>query len=144
MVSFEKIVRFALTAHEGQKDKQGEPYILHPLNVMMKMESEEERIVAILHDVVEDTEHTLDDLQAELGLPDELITAIDCVTRRHNEKYEDMIERVKTNKIATKVKIADLEHNMDLKRIKNRRNLKSADLKRMQKYITAWTKLSGD
>lgn len=128
-----KAINIATDAHRGQKDKAGEPYILHPLRVMLKMKDDGSRIVAVLHDVVEDTWVTLDLLQRE-GFNQDIIDAIDCITRRENEKYFDFIQRCKYNNIAKFVKLADLEDNSDINRIKNP---SEKDYKRTQKYKDA-------
>lgn len=142
MISVDKAIQFASKWHEGQKDTWGDPYILHVLHVMMQMDTEAERIVAVLHDVIEDTEATEQDL-LDLGCSEQMITAILCLTKDKNEDYMRMIERIKLNPIAKKVKIADLEHNMEIRRLKNRRNLEDKDMNRLKKYLTAWTVLTG-
>ena len=106
----------AIAMHDKQKDKGGAPYILHPIHVAEQMKTEEETIVALLHDVVEDTSVTLSDLQY-LGFSDEVVYAVDAITKRDGEKWKDYIDRVKENRIARKVKIADLNHNSDLSRL---------------------------
>ena len=102
----------AARAHHGQLDKNGEPYILHVLRVMLRQRDEESRIVAMLHDVVEDTPMTLKDLRSA-GFSGEVCRAVNCLTRRPGEAYEVMISRVAANALARRVKIADLEDNMD-------------------------------
>lgn len=102
----------ATKAHDRQVDKLGQPYILHSLRVMQAMETEEERIVAVLHDVVEDTPLTIDDLYS-YSLPQHLGAAIDALTRREGEPYlPDYITRVAANPLARKVKLADLADNL--------------------------------
>ena len=128
-----KAINIATDAHRGQTDKAGESYILHPLRVMLKMKDDNSRIVAVLHDVVEDTWVTLDLLQHE-GFNQDVIDAIDALTRRENEKYFDFIQRCKLNNIAKFVKLADLEDNSDINRIKNPLE---KDYKRTQKYKDA-------
>lgn len=113
-----KAIEIATIAHENQVDKGGNPYILHPLRVMMNCESENAKICAVLHDVVEDTSITFGDLK-EYGFNDEIITALDCLTKRKGEPYEEFINRVLQNEVACYVKLADLIDNMDLTRIKN-------------------------
>ena len=137
MSTLDRSILIAAQAHQDQKDRYDKPYILHPLRLMMNVDSETEKIVAILHDVVEDSEWTLDDLKNE-GFSDTVIAAVDCLTKRENEKYFDYIERTKANPIAQKVKLADLEDNMDLKRIDN---LSDKDLKRLERYHLAWQEL---
>ena len=116
-----KAIIIAAKAHSGQVDKGGNPYILHPLRVLLNFcesESEATKICAILHDVVEDSDITLADLRAE-GFSEEIITALDCLTKRKDESYNDFISRILTNEIACKVKNGDLADNMDLTRIPN-------------------------
>ena len=102
-----------MKAHQGQvyPTPSGEPFILHPLRVMLQVEADIERIVAVLHDVAEDTAYTLDDLH-RLGYPDEAIEALDRLTRRDGEPYEAYIGRVAGNPIARRVKLADLADNL--------------------------------
>jgi len=142
-VMLEKAIAIAAMAHEGQKDKYEGAYILHPLRLMMKMATEEEMMVAVLHDVVEDTSWTIDALRAE-GFSERVLDALDHLTKRKNdetseeEPYEDFIQRAKKNTLARKVKIADLEDNMDMKRITK---LKKKDLERLEKYHRSWLEL---
>ena len=126
----EKAIRMALEAHLDQKDKGGQPYILHPLRIMNSVNHYEEKIVALLHDVVEDSDITLTDLQNE-GFSEEVIFAVDCLTKRTEENYEDYLKRVAQSEIARSVKIADLTDNSDLSRIPS---LTEKDYKRVQKY----------
>ncbi len=107
----EEAIKIAVDAHFGQVDKQGVPYILHPLRVMFAMETEEERIVAVLHDVVEDTPITLGYLH-DCGFSPEVIAAVDALTRREGEVYTDFTLRAKANPTARLVKIADIKDNM--------------------------------
>lgn len=104
-------IRTAVFAHKDQQDKNGEPYILHPLRVMLKMRTEDEQIVAILHDLIEDTYWTLEALKWK-GIPGNILGALDAITRRKDEPYMDYIERVSTNKLASNVKIEDLKDNL--------------------------------
>jgi (p)ppGpp synthase/HD superfamily hydrolase len=133
----EKAIAIAVGAHFGQKDKFGVPYILHPLRMMCRLDSEAEKIVAILHDVVEDTQWTFEDLKRE-GFPDKIIQALDCVTKREGEAYEDFVKRSARNPLARRVKLADLEDNMDLRRLKG---VAPKDAKRLAKYLAAWRQL---
>jgi (p)ppGpp synthase/HD superfamily hydrolase len=112
----ERAIEIAVMAHTGQTDKAGAPYILHPLRVMLKQTSEETMIAAVLHDVVEDSVWSLDGLRAE-GFSEAVLEALNCLTKRDGESYEDFIERVKPNPLARRVKRADLEDNMDISRI---------------------------
>ncbi len=138
MSTLEKAISIAAQAHDGQRDKAGAPYILHPLRVMMKMATEVEQITAVLHDVVEDTDWTMERLRQE-GFHGEILAALDCLTRQNGEEYEKFIARVKLNPLAIKVKIADLEDNLDVLRLKE---VTDADTKRLEKYKQALKMLS--
>ena len=131
--TLERAIAIAATAHAGQVDKGGAPYILHPLKVMLRMTTLEERIVAVLHDVVEDCEISLDDLRKE-GFSEEVLTAIQSVTKVPGESYEDFVERAAQNPIGRVVKLADLEENSDLSRIASP---SWEDLERIEKYRRA-------
>lgn len=111
-----KAYNLAKSVHEGQVDKGGKPYIEHPVIVARLVFTDEEKTVALLHDVVEDTPITLSDLQAQ-GFTTEVVTAVDCLTKRQGETLGDYLNRVKSNALATTVKIADLTHNSDIRRI---------------------------
>ena len=131
-----KAIEIAAKAHAGQIDKGGNPYIMHPLRVMVNFcgdGDETTKICAVLHDVVEDTDVTLEDLRAE-GFPDEVITALDCLTKREGEGYDDFISRILTNMIACKVKYGDLADNSNLTRIPNPT---AKDRERIVKYNKA-------
>ncbi len=140
MSLLEKAIFIAVEAHRGQQDKSGSSYILHPLSVMARVEGETEKIVAVLHDVVEDTAWTLEKLKGE-GFPNEILTALDCVTKREGESYEDFVKRAASNPVARRVKLADLEDNMDLRRMKT---VEQKDLERLAKYLAAWRYLKGN
>jgi (p)ppGpp synthase/HD superfamily hydrolase len=138
--TLEHAILLAFKSHEGVLDRAGQPYLLHPLRVMLKLETETERIVGVLHDVVEDTRDkpnqvTLDDLRC-IGYSGEVVEAIDCVTNRDGESYEDFVARAKANPIARKVKLADVEDNMDVRRLPTK--LTETDLRRLEKYRRAW------
>ncbi len=132
-------IALALEAHRGVIDRSAQPYILHPMRVMFRCEGEIERIVAVLHDVVEDTGRTFDDLR-KLGYSEEVIAALDCVTKREGEGYEQFVERAATNPVARRVKIADIEDNMDVRRLQG---ITQKDWQRMAKYLAAWQMLKG-
>ena len=104
MPTLEDAIALAVKAHRGQTDKAGQPYITHPLRVMLSLESEAEQMVGVLHDLVEDTEYTLESLRSQ-GYPEEVLTAVDCVPRRRGETYADFIERIKPNPLARRVKL---------------------------------------
>lgn len=132
----EKAIAVALRAHEGVLDKSGRPYILHPLHLMMQMESEEAQITAMLHDVVEDSDITLDEL-AEMGFPPAVLEAVDLLT--HDSEavdYAEYIEGLNGNALAQQVKLADLQHNMDSRRLPI--PLRERDWERLQEYRLAW------
>lgn len=137
MTTLEKALLIAVQAHSSQKDRYGQPYILHPLRVMMRVKPEVEKIVAVLHDVVEDSELTLEDLKRE-GFSDEIVRAVDCLTKREGEPYEAHVERARQNLLALPVKIADLEDNMDPQRMGV---LSDEDKKRVARYHKTWASL---
>lgn len=137
MPTLEDAILLAAGAHRGQTEKAGNPYILHPLRVMFRLESETDRIVGVLHDVIEDTRYTLQDLRA-MGYPESLLDALDCLTRRETETYEEFIARIRINPLARRVKLADLEDNMDVRRLPA---LTDKDAERLKKYLNAWTLL---
>ena len=111
-----KAMRLAYKAHDGQYDKGGVPYVFHPFHVAEQMHSEYDICVALMHDVLEDTDYTIDDIRI-LGFPKDILDALVCITRDKKLSYEDYILIVKTNEIATRVKLADLEHNSDTSRL---------------------------
>ena len=133
----EKSLDIALRVHTGQKDRSGKTYILHPLRLMNRMESDEEMAVALLHDVLEDSEMTEQDLLNE-GIPTNVVDAVKCLTRGSGEDYDDFISRVSGNDLALKIKIVDIEDNINILRLKT---LSEKDLKRIVKYHRAWNKL---
>ena len=141
MSTLERAIEIASEAHKGQYDKAGNDYIGHPLRVMDMGRSEEEKIVGVLHDVVEDTDWTFEQLALE-GFSQEIIEALKCVTKTaENENYDDFIERVKKNALATAVKINDLTDNMDIRRLPY---LSDKDVKRLKKYLKAYKRLIGE
>ncbi len=126
-------LQIALKAHSGQIDKAGQVYILHPLRVMARMDTDEERAVALLHDVIEDTEYIAESL-LDAGIPLTVVDTIQCLTKRYGENYEQFIRRILTNELAVKIKIADIEDNLDVLRLDT---LGDDDLERIRKYHTA-------
>ncbi len=132
--TLEDAIAIAAQAHKGEVDKAGAAYILHPLRMMMRLKSEAEMITAILHDVVEDTDWTIEKLREE-GFSEEVLAAVECVTNREGESYEKFIERAGKNSIAWRVKIADLEDNMNIQRIGE---ITPKDLERLEKYHRSW------
>ena len=132
MSTLERAVEIAVEAHAGQLDKAGKEYIGHPFRVMEMGKTEDEKIVGVLHDVVEDTPWTFEMLQAE-GFSPQVISALRCVTKvSENENYDDFIERVRKNPLAAAVKINDLTDNMDIRRLPY---LSDKDVKRLKKYL---------
>lgn len=136
----EQALALALEAHRGQCDRNGAAYILHPLRVMCRLRTNAERLTAILHDVVEDSELTLADLKGK-GFPEEVVQAVDCLTKRAGEDYETQVARAKSNPLARSVKLADLEDNMDVRRLKT---VREADTARLERYRKAWRFLHED
>lgn len=123
-------LELATAAHRGQVDKAGCDYVNHPIKVAEMLDTEEEQTAALLHDVVEDTDITLDDLR-ERGFSDSVVAAVECLTRRSDELRKDYLRRISVNSLAVKVKLADLEHNSDLSRLANPTE---KDLARTAKY----------
>lgn len=141
MSNLQRAIEIATEAHKGQYDKAGNDYIGHPLRVMEMGKTENEKIVGVLHDVVEDTDWTFEALAAE-GFSEEVIAALRCVTKlSENENYDDFIERVKKNPLAVAVKINDLSDNMDIRRLPY---LSDKDIKRLKKYLKAYKRLIGE
>ncbi|WP_339296268.1 HD domain-containing protein [Paenibacillus sp. FSL W7-1279] len=136
-MDIEIAISIALKAHKGQVDKGGNPYILHPIAVMNRVETIEEKIVAVLHDVVEDTEVTIDQLR-ETGFTDEILEAINLLTRAKEDSYEEFIDKTLKNRIARNVKIADIKENMNLSRIQDP---SEQDYMRLEKYKRALERL---
>lgn len=118
MSTIEKAIALAATAHAGQLDKGGQPYILHPLRVMFRVTTDEQRMAAVLHDIVEDTSVTFEDLEAQ-GFPASVVEAVRALTKLPGESRLAAAERAAANPIALAVKLADNAENMDLSRIAN-------------------------
>lgn len=138
MSTLERAIQIATEAHRGQVDKVGNDYILHPLRVMELGNSLEEKVVGILHDVVEDTDWTFERL-ADEGFSPIVLDALRCVTKlSENEPYDHFISRVQANPIAIAVKLNDLSDNMDIRRLKT---LTEKDFIRLQKYHKAYWRL---
>lgn len=133
MSTLERAIAMASNAHEGQVDKAGAPYVLHPLRMMLRLSNTDERITAVLHDVVEDCGVSLEMLRAE-GFSERVIEAIDSVTRRPEESYDDFVLRAALNPIGRRVKLVDLQDNSDLSRITNPT---THDYERIEKYRRA-------
>lgn len=139
----ERAIELAVRAHKGQVDKAGQPYILHPLRVMLRLDSTEERIIAILHDVIEDGKAEYK-AEARALLPPELLEALLCVTKREDEHgdegYGRFVERAARDPLARRVKIADLEDNLDVTRLSS---ITAKDTERLNRYLAALGKLKG-
>ena len=126
--------RLAMKAHEGAVDKAGTPYIEHPKAVAARVEGDAAKAVAWLHDVLEDTDATVEDLRGE-GISEEVIEGVIAMTRREGEDYLDFVRRAKENPLARQVKLADVIHNMNLSRLKT---VDAAAIKRLEeKYLPA-------
>ena len=138
-MNLQRAIEIALEAHKGALDKGGNPYILHPLRLMLQMDSEEEMIVAILHDVVEDSEKWSFDKLHKEGFSKKIINSLRSVTKENeNEDYEKFIDRSVKDKIGRKVKIADISDNLDISRLKE---VTDKDILRINKYKKALKKL---
>ena len=136
--SLEKALRLATAAHAGHQDRYGQPYILHCLRVMARVEGTPAQTVAILHDVVEDTPWTIEKLRQE-GFSEEVLRAIDCLTKREGEDYAAFVERSASDPLARRVKIADLEDNMDVRRMNE---VTPEAVERLKKYLTAYRRVT--
>lgn len=133
-MNLERAIQIAVEAHSGVQDRGGKAYILHPLSVMMRVETDAEKIVAVLHDVIEDTDWTFDNLREE-GFSEEIIEALESVTKTSDEEdYEQFVSRAKMNEIGRKVKIADIRENLDVTRLSE---LTEKDTARINKYKKA-------
>jgi (p)ppGpp synthase/HD superfamily hydrolase len=137
MSDLERAIEIAVCAHRGAVDKAGQPYVLHPLWLMLQFNDLDQMIVAVLHDTVEDSSLTLGKLKEE-GFSHAVVEVVDALTKRDGEAYEEFIARLSPNPLARQVKIADLEHNMDVRRLES---LTSNDLGRIAKYHRSWLEL---
>ena len=131
---FQIALELAVEKHKNQTDKAGNPYILHPLHVMENVNSKEGKIVAILHDIIEDTDVT-EDYLLKIRLSKRIVDAVVALTRSKDMDYQEYIKKLSSNPLAKEVKLADLEHNMDLKRLPT---LEEKDLERNRKYQIAY------
>ena len=127
-------------AHKDATDKSGIPYVFHPFHVAEQMDDEISTVVALLHDVVEDTDYTLDDLR-EMGFSGEVCAALDYMTHREDVPYLDYVRRIRENPVAVKVKLADLAHNSDRTRFDH---MTEFDYRREEKYKAAERILRGE
>jgi (p)ppGpp synthase/HD superfamily hydrolase len=132
-------IRIAAEAHEGQTDKAGQPYILHVLRVMFGCTSPEAQVAAALHDMVEDTDWTLDDLRRE-GFTETVVQTVDALTRREGEEYFEFAQRAAATPLGREVKRADLLDNMDIRRIANP---SEKDWDRLKRYRKALDMIDG-
>jgi len=140
MTQLEKAIEIAVAAHAGQKGKDGTPYILHSLRLMLKMKGEQEQIVAVLHDVVEDTSTSFDDLHA-VGFSESILETLKLLTHEKDVPYEDYVQQIKPHPLARKVKLADLEDNSNIHRLSG---IEQKDLERLKKYHRAWKILTDE
>lgn len=134
----QKAIEIATEAHKNQTDRAGKPYTGHITRVMHAGKTLEERMAGILHDIVEDTHWTFEDL-LQVGIPAEVVDAVRCLTKNENESYDQFVERVKTNPIAIAVKLNDLRDNMDITRLSE---ITDKDIERLHKYHKAYKELS--
>jgi len=137
MSTLEKAIALAAKHHEGQTDKAGKPYIFHVLKVMMDVEKNDEMIVAVLHDILEDTSVTIGYLR-EQGFDDKILSSIVSLTKFNYESYDTFINRVCLDPLAARVKLADICHNRDLKRLTE---ITDEDVERIYKYDKAYAKI---
>lgn len=128
-----KALKISFNSHKNQVDKSGMPYVFHPFHLAEQMDDEYSVCVALLHDVIEDTDIMIEDLKAE-GFPKEVINAIELLTHSDSVPYLDYVKTIKNNSIARKVKLADLKHNSDLSRLDN---IDDKALERVEKYKKA-------
>ena len=148
-MNLEKAIKIAVEAHTGQVDKGGNPYILHPLRVMLSLDTEEERSIGVLHDVVEDCEGWSWERLKEQGCSDKIIEALESVSKTLEEEkqfkemddpdekmdhYLQFIRRAKANKIGRNVKVADIRDNLDISRIES---VTQSDINRLMRYKAA-------
>jgi (p)ppGpp synthase/HD superfamily hydrolase len=142
MATLERAIELAARHHAGQCDKSGQPYILHPLRVMMACGSINAKIVAVLHDTLEDTALTEADLRRE-GFSEEVIAAVLAVTHRSDETYPDYVIRAARLELAREVKLADLADNCRLDRAILNPGTVERDVKRLRRYLLSYKFLTG-
>lgn len=133
----EEAIKLASIKHYGQRDKSNKPYIFHLLYVMNNVNDLNAKIVGVLHDILEDTDITRNDL-LNYGFSEDIVIAVEVLTKSKNQKYMEYIENIKCNDIARKVKLIDLKHNMDLTRLSE---ISDKDLKRNIKYFESYKRL---
>ena len=138
-MNLERAIQIAAEAHMKQKDKYGAPYLGHVTRVMNAGQTEDEKIVGVLHDLIEDTPWTIDDLRQE-KFSERVIEAVQCLTKTsESENYDDFIDRVRNNPLAVQVKLNDLRDNMDIRRMPV---VTEKDVTRLNKYIKAYRSLT--
>ena len=135
--NLETAIRIAVAAHAGQVDKGGAPYVTHPLRLMNEVDGEDAKIVAVLHDVVEDTAVGIEDLRRE-GFGERVLAALALVTHRRDEPYADYVVRCKADPVARRVKLADLADNSRLERCILRPERIERDLARLHRYVLSY------
>lgn len=134
----EEAIKLASSKHYGQRDKSNKPYIFHLLYVMNNLDDLKAKIVGVLHDILEDTDITRNDL-LNCGFSEEIIHSVEVLTKSKNQEYMEYIEKIKGDNVARKVKLIDLKHNMDLTRLSE---ISDKDLKRNIKYLEAYKSLN--
>lgn len=138
MPNLDDAIALAVEIHSGQQNRYGEPEILHALRVMLRLEGEIAQMVGVLHDVIEDSDLTLDDLRNK-GYAAEIVAAMDGVTRRDNESYDEFVERNLQHPLSRQVRLADLEDKLDLRRLPA--DLSGKDVERLRRHRRAWERL---
>ena len=134
-----KAMKLCFEAHKEQKDKSGLPYVFHPFHLAEQMKTEDTTVVALLHDVVEDTDYTFEDL-CEMGFGENIINALRLLTHEDGTDYMEYVSKIKFDPIAKEVKLADLRHNSDLSRLDV---IDSKAIERREKYLKALDVLEG-
>lgn len=137
MSTIEKAIQIAVKAHAGQKQRNGDPYILHPLRLMMQLTDPDEQMAAILHDVIEDSDWTISRLSSE-GFSEKVLKIVDLLTHYEKDSYTNYIKKIKKHPVATKLKLLDLQDNMNISRLPI---LKDNDLERLKRYHIHWKML---
>lgn len=137
---YQKAIKRAVEAHENQKDLLGEPYIMHPMRVAIKLETEEQKILGVLHDVVEDTNMTIEDIEQIFG--EKIAKRLDLLTHKKGERYEEYIAKISEDIVCRRVKLADLMDNIMVDRVKKLPDNEETFL-RLRKYYKAIKFLNG-
>ncbi len=138
MSDLQRALEIAVVAHRGQLGKDGVPYVLHPIRLMLSLDGADARIAALLHDVVEDTDVELSDLRAE-GFSEAVLDAVELLTKVEGEDYDEYVQRLRSHPVAKAVKMADLRDNMNITRLAD---VADRDLARLRKYHRVWKLLS--